>query len=303
VKVLVCDSISEEGLKVLRNAGHEVTVKTGMTPEDVAAVIEPYHAVIVRSATKIKKPAIEAGKNLKCIARGGIGVDNIDVEVAKAKGIPVLNTPGATTVTVAELALGMMFGLCRHLAPATASMKAGLWEKKKYEGTELFGKTLGVIGAGRIGQHVIKVAKAIPMTILGYDVVKNEEAARTIGFKYVSLDELLAKSDVITLHLPLTPETKYLINAAAIEKMKKGVLLVNCSRGGVVEEKALIAGLKSGKIAAAGIDVYEKEPTDNKELLALENVILTPHIGASTKEGQYRVGVEICEKVVETLKK
>jgi len=302
VKVLVCDKISDEGIKVLRDAGLEVDVKTGMSPEEVAEVIGPYHAVIVRSATKIRKPAIEAGVNLKAIARGGVGLDNIDVDFAREKGIQVLNTPGATAISVAELTMGMMLSLCRPIPRADASMKAGKWEKKKFMGTELYGKTLGVIGTGKIGLNVIRIARGFQMDVIAYDVIKNEEMSKELGFSYVEMDELLARSDVITVHVPLMPATRHMINAETIAKMKDGVFVVNCARGGVVNEKDLVAALKSGKVAGAATDVYEKEPTDNKELLALDNVVLTPHIGASTREGQLRVALEICEKVVKALK-
>lgn len=302
MKILVCDSISEEGLKILRDAGHQVDVKTGMTPEQVAEVIAPYHAVIVRSATKIRKAAIEAGRNLKAIARGGIGLDNIDVDVARQKGIQILNTPVASAISVAELAVGMMFALCRRIPQAAASMKAGKWEKKKFEGTELYGKTLGVVGTGNIGRETIKRAQALGMKVIvtkkRLGVIPPELSE--LGVEVTTLENMLPKADVISLHLPKAEG--YVIDEKEFAMMKKGVLLVNCARGGVVNEKALISALKSGKVAAAAIDVFEKEPTDNTELLALENVIAAPHIGASTEEGQFRVGTEICEKVVNALR-
>ncbi len=302
MKVLVCDKISDEGLKILKDAGLEVDVKTGMSPEEVAGVIAPYHAVIVRSATKIRKPAIEAGTNLRAIARGGVGLDNIDVDFAKEKGIRILNTPGATAISVAELTAGMMLCLCRPIPRADASMKAEKWEKKKFMGTELYGKTLGVVGTGQIGLNVIRIARGFRMDIIACDIVRNEEMRKELGFSYVDMAELLARSDVITIHVPLMSATRHMINAETIAKMKDGVLIINCARGGVVNEKDLVEALKSGKVGGAGIDVYEKEPTDNKELLALDNVVLTPHLGASAREGQLRVAVEICEKVVNVLR-
>ena len=302
MKVLICDPIAEEGVQKLKDAGHEVTIKTGMSPEELADFIDPYHAVIVRSATKVRKVAIEAGSNLKVIGRGGVGLDNIDVDDAKAKGIAVVNTPGASAISVAELTMGMMLSLCRPIPRADKSMKEGKWEKKQFMGGELFGKTLGVVATGQIGLHVIKIARAFGMNVIAFDVSKNEQAAQGLGFKYVELKELLASSDVITLHCPLVPATKYMINAEAIATMKDGVLLVDCARGGVVCEKDLIEALKSGKIAAAALDVYEKEPSDNRELFALDNLVLTPHLGASSREGQIRVGTDLAERIIEALK-
>ena len=302
MKVLICDKIAETGVQKLKDAGHEVTIKTGMSPDELAAFIEPYHAVIVRSATKVRKVAIDAGKNLKAIGRGGVGLDNIDVEDARAKGIAVVNTPGASAISVAELAVGMALSLTRNIAIADASMKAGQWEKKAFMGGELHGKTLGVVATGQIGLHVIKIAKGFGMDVVAFDVMKNEKAAKELGFTYVEMEDLLAKSDIITLHCPLLPATKYLINKDTIAKMKDGALLIDCARGGVVCEADLVEALNSGKLGGAAVDVYEKEPTDNKALLAAKNVVLTPHLGASSREGQVRVGIDIAERIIEALK-
>ncbi|MFH1551234.1 MAG: D-2-hydroxyacid dehydrogenase [Planctomycetota bacterium] len=303
MKVLICDPIAEQGVQKLKDAGHEVTVKTGLTPEDLAAFIEPYHAVIVRSATKVRKPAIEAGKNLKAIGRGGIGLDNIDVDVAKEKGIAVVNTPGASSISVAELAIAHMFGLARWVYDSTASMKEGKWEKKRFMGAELFGKTVGVIGTGGIGREVIKRCKALGMKVLTTKRRLNliPDELKALDVPVLKLDEMLPQCDIITLHLPKASDAGYVIDKPQFDIMKDGVWLVNCSRGGVVSEAALIEALKSGKVAKAAIDVYAKEPTDNKELLQLPNVVLSPHIGASTREGQLRVGVEIADRIIEAL--
>ena len=304
MKVLICDTIAEEGVKKLKDAGHEVTIKTGLSPEKLVDFIEPFHAVIVRSATKVRTPAIKAGTNLKAIGRGGIGLDNIDVDAAKEKGIAVVNTPGASSISVAELAIAHMFGLARWVYDSTASMKEGKWEKKRFMGTELFGKTVGVIGTGGIGREVIKRCKALGMKVIATKKRLNAipDELKALDVPVVKLDEMLPQCDIITLHLPKAPDAGYVLDKPQFDAMKEGVWLVNCSRGGVVSEAALIEALKDGRVAKAAIDVYEKEPTDNRQFAALDNVILSPHIGASTKEGQLRVGVEIADRIIEALR-
>lgn len=299
MKILVSDPMAPEGIKILKDAGFDVVEKTGLSPEDLAKVIPEFDGIIVRSATKVTKEVIDAAKNLKVIGRAGIGLDNIDQGAAKNKGIKVLNTPRATSISVAELALGMMFAAARGIAQATFSTKTGKWEKKKFKGFELFGKKLGIIGIGRIGTEVAKRAQALGMEVIAYDPnVKKSEYATL-----VDLDTLLKQSDYITLHIPKTNETEHILNKAAFDKMKNGVVIVNCARGGVVDEDALYDAIKSGKVRIAGIDVYEKEPAIENRLFELDQVILTPHIGAQTAEGQARAGTQIAEFVRDALKK
>ncbi|OGC38771.1 3-phosphoglycerate dehydrogenase [candidate division WOR-3 bacterium RBG_13_43_14] len=298
MKVLISDPIASEGIELLKAAGHEVVEKPGQNPADLVNTIPDFNAIIVRSATKVTKEVIEAGKNLKVIGRAGVGLDNVDRETAKAKGIKVVNTPAATSISVAELALGMMFAAARMIPQATVSTKAGKWEKKKFKGTELYGKTLGIIGIGRIGLELAKRAKALGMKVLAYDpYVKTSDLG-----EIVDLDTLLKESDYISLHIPKTDETKHILNKAAFNKMKKGAVLVNCARGGVVDENALFDALQTGQVGIACLDVYEIEPAKEHQLFSLEQVILTPHIGAQTAEGQLRAGTQIAELVRDALK-
>lgn len=300
MKVMVCDPLADEAVDMLKNAGLDVEIKTGQSPEELAENIKGYHAVMVRSATKVRKPAIEAADVLKVIARGGIGLDNIDVEFAKEQGIEVLNTPAASTRSVAELAIAHMFAMARFIGQADGSMRKGNWDKKKYKGIELQGKTLGLIGFGRIGQETGRIADALGMTVIGWDKFMDKSPADFI--KTVEFDELLAKSDFISLHIPFVKAEGPTLGAAEFAKMKDGVYLVNCARGGTVDEKALLDALNSGKVAKAAVDVFEEEPTNNTELINHPNVNSTPHIGASTFEGQSRVGTEIAQKVIDALK-
>lgn len=298
MKVLVSDPIAAEGVQILKDAGLEVVEKTGLSPEELAKVIPGFDGIIVRSATKVTKDVIQAADSLKVIGRAGIGLDNVDRETAKQKGIKVVNTPTATSISVAELALGMMFAAARGIAQATASTKAGKWEKKKFKGFELYGKNLGIIGIGRIGTEVAKRAKTLGMNVVAYDPqVKSSEYAQM-----VDLDTLLKNSDYITLHIPKTNETAHILNKAAFDKMKDGVVVINCARGGVVDEQALYDAIKAGKVRMAGVDVYESEPAIQNRLFELDQVILTPHIGAQTKEGQTRAGTQIAELVRDALK-
>jgi len=301
MKVLVSDPIAEEGIKRLRAAGIEVEVKTGLPPEELREIISEYDGLIVRSATKVTREVIEAGENLKAIGRAGIGLDNIDTEAAKERGIKVLNTPGATTISVAELTLGHMLALARHIPQGTASLKAGKWEKKRLIGTELYGKTLGIIGLGRIGREVAKRASAFGMDLVAYDPYVREGDVRNLGLKLLPLEDLLQHSDYITIHVPLTPETRHMLGKREFELMKPGVRLINCSRGGVVDEQALYEALVSGKVAGAALDVFEEEPPEDNPLLKLDNVIATPHLGASAEEGQLRAGIEVAEKMIAAL--
>ncbi len=300
MKVLISDPLPEDGVKLLREKGVEVTVKTGMEKEELLQEIKAYDAIIVRSATKVRKDVIDAAENLKLVVRGGVGIDNIDVEYAKTKNITVLNTPGASTVSVAELTIGMMIAVSRKIAEATISMKGGKWEKKKFKGIELNGKTLGLIGSGRIGSAVAERAKAFGMKVIAYDPYVDDKILRDSGIEPVKdLNDLLGSSDIISLHIPKTDETVNIINAETINKMKDGAILINCARGGTVDETALYNALKEGKLYGAGLDVYSSEPPEKSPLFELDNVVLTPHIGASTKEGQSRVSIEAAEKVIE----
>ncbi|MBN2620584.1 3-phosphoglycerate dehydrogenase [candidate division WOR-3 bacterium] len=298
MKVLVSDPIAEQGIEVLKKAGIEVVEKSGLAPEEVAKIIGDFDGIIVRSATKVTKEVIEAGKNLKVIGRAGIGLDNVDRDTAKARNIKVVNTPTATSISVAELALGMMFAAARRLPQASISTKAGKWEKKQFKGLELHGKTLGIIGIGRIGTELAKRAQALGMKILAYDpnVPKHDTA------DMVDLDTLVSRADYISLHIPKTEQTTHILNKSAFEKMKEGVALINCARGGVVDEQALYDAITAGKVRIAAIDVYETEPAKQNKLFELDQVIATPHIGAQTKEGQKRAGVQIAELVRDALK-
>jgi D-3-phosphoglycerate dehydrogenase len=255
--------------------------------------------MIVRSRTKVRQPLLEVCPNLKVIVRGGVGLDTIDVDFAKSKGIAVMNTPLASSASVAELAIGYMFALARSMYKATASMKAEKWDKKSFEGDEIGGKTLGLIGVGNIGKETAKRANALGMTVVAYDPYVKDIA----GIKMVTLDELLAQADYISLHLPKTKESANMIDAAQFAKMKNGVRIVNCARGGIINEDALYEALTSGKVAGAALDVFAAEPPTDWKLLKLDNVIGSPHIGAATKEAQARVGAEVAAKLIEFAKK
>ena len=297
MKVLVSDSIADKGVEMMRQAGLEVDVNTGLAPEELAKIIGGYDVIVVRSATKVRKPIIEAAENLKLIIRGGVGLDNIDVEYAKSRGIEVMNTPAASSNAVAELTVGCLFALARRIPQTTASMRAGKWEKKKFSGSEIAGKTLGLVGYGRIGWMVAKKALALGMDIIAYDPYVADP--RGLEMEFVSLEELLQRADYISMHLPLTDETRDLIDAPQFEMMKDGVHIVNCARGGTINEDALYEAIRSGKVAGAALDVYFEEPPKDSKLFELDEVIGSPHIGAETVEAQHRVSVEVAEKVIE----
>ncbi len=297
MKVLISDPVSESAINKMKEAGHEVDVKPDVTPEELLEIIPDYEALVVRSRTKVRKPLLEKAKNLKLIVRGGVGIDNIDVEDAKNAGIEVRNTPAASSASVAELAVGHMFSLARHIPRGTASLKTGEWIKKKLKGIELSGKTLGIIGIGRIGKETAKKATALGMNVIAYDPYVKETDVE--GVSFVSPDELLSKSDFISLHLPHNEKTHHLISSEQLSKMKGNAYLVNCARGGIVDEDALYDALSSGKIAGAAFDVFEAEPPVDNKLLTLDNFFCTPHIGASTNEGQARVGDEVAKIINE----
>jgi len=302
MKVLVSDSISQECIDILKREGFEVDIKIGLKQEELKKEIGHYDALIVRSATKVTADIIESAKNLKVIGRAGSGLDNIDKVSATKQGIVVMNTPGGNTITTAEHTMALLFSMARQIPQATASMKQGKWEKKRFTGVELYGKTIGIIGIGNIGSHVARMAQGIGMNVIAYDPYMSEEKARSLGIRMVSLDELIETSEFITIHTPLTNETKGLINSERIKKMRDGVRIVNAARGGIIDEYALYEGLKSGKVAAAALDVFEKEPPVGSPLLELDNVVLTPHLGAATEEAQKNVAIAIAEQVVDYLK-
>ena len=295
MKIIICDKTEKEYIEQMRAAGLTVDVRDDITPEQLMVELPNYEGMVVRSRTKVRKDLIDVCPNLKVILRGGAGLDTIDHEYAKTKGIAVMNTPLANSKSVAELAIGYMLMLARSLYAATATMKAEKWEKKAFTGDEIGGKTLGLIGIGNIGKETAKRAIAMDMTVVAYDPFVKETSN---GIKLVTLDELLAQADYISLHLPKTKESANMINTEQFAKMKKGVRIVNCARGGIVNEDALYEALTSGKVAGAALDVFNEEPPNDWKLAKLDNVIASPHIGAATREAQARVGAEVAEKLI-----
>ena len=300
VRVLIADDMSKKAVEVLSGAGFAVDVKTGMKPEELASVIGQYHGVGVRSASKVTAAVLANPGKLKIIGRAGVGVDNIDVKAATEKGILVINTPQGNAAAAAELAIGLMFALARKIPQASDSMRQGIWEKKKFMGVEIAGKTLGVIGLGNIGRNAAERGVGLKMNVIGYDPYPPKELPA--GVKLASLDDVISKSDFVTLHVPLTPETKGLFGAATFAKMKKGAFLINCARGGIVDEGAVLEALNAGQLAGAALDVFGKEPPEPSPLFAHENLIASPHLGASTREAQEKVAVELAEVFVGFLK-
>lgn len=294
MKIIICDKTEKEYIEQMRAAGLTVDVRDDITPDQLMVELPNYEGMVVRSRTKVRKDLIDVCPNLKVIVRGGVGLDTIDHEYAKSKGIAVMNTPMASSASVAELAIGYMFMLARSLYKASASMKAEKWDKKAFEGDEIGGKTLGLVGIGNIGKETAKRALALGMTVVAYDPYVTESN----GLKLVSLDELLAQADYISFHLPKTKESANMINTEQFAKMKNGVRIVNCARGGIINEDALYEALTSGKVAGAALDVFAEEPPTNWKLAKLDNVIASPHIGAATKEAQARVGAEVADKLI-----
>ncbi len=297
MKLIVCDPSAPQAVAAMREAGIEVDVRDDITPEDLETVIADYDAMVVRSRTKVREPLIDKATNLKLIVRGGVGLDNIDVDYAESKGVEVRNTPSASSNSVAELAVGYLLSLVRRVPQVTASMKDGKWEKKVFsKGVELTGKTLGLIGLGRIGGLTGQKANALGMEVLFYRRTPTEVDYAT----QVSLDELFARSDFISLHVPHTPETHYIVGADAFDKMKDGVYIVNCGRGGTLDEAALYDAIASAKVAGAALDVYEDEKKERgKRFMDLPQVIGSPHIGAGTMEAKARVGEEVAQIAIE----
>lgn len=303
MKVLITDKMAEEAIQLLKDAGHEV-IFNEMDEPTLLKEIPKYDALMVRGRTKAVKEIVDAGGQgqLKVIGRAGIGVDNVDIKTAALHGIPVVNAPTGSTISVAELTIGHMLSLSRHLYKADATMKKGEWAKKQLKGIELHGKTLGLIGCGNIGKETAKLARAFGMDIIGYDPFLSEAELEEEHIKKIEdLGELMSKADFISLHLPHNKKTHHIVNKAMIEKMKASACLINCARGGTVDEQSLYDALKNGKIAGAGLDVFEQEPPTNNPLLSLDNVMLTPHLGANTKEGQIRAGTVCAEQIIKVL--
>jgi D-3-phosphoglycerate dehydrogenase len=299
MKLLVCDPIEEDALGKIRSAGIDVDVNYEISPTELALIINQYNGLIVRSRTKVTSSILEKANDLRIIVRGGVGLDTIDVNTAQEKGIAVFNTPQASSVAVAELTIGFIFSLARKIPQATASMKAGLWEKKLFEGTEIFGKTLGIIGLGNIGKEVARRAISLGMIVQFYDPYTSSYE----GFQQRSFYEVISTSDYLTFHLPLVKETKNMISTNEFVMMKDGVRIINCARGGIIDEDALYQFILNGKVAGAALDVFTVEPPKNNPLLSLDNVISSPHIGASTIEAQTRIGEEIAEIVINFFKR
>jgi len=282
----------------MEEAGIEVVNQPDITPEELLEVIPEYPCMVVRSRTKVTKAVLDAGTSLKSVVRAGVGLDNIDVAYAQEKGVKVLNTPSASTQSVAELTIAYLMALARNIPLMTASMKAGKWEKKSFVGSEVSGKTLGLIGSGRIGSAVADRAIALGMTLVAFDPYVTELPNITL----MDLDELLAKADYISLHVPHTDETHNILDAAAFDKVKPGVRIINCGRGGTIDEDALYQAIQDGKVAGAALDVFAEEPLADPKLFSLDQVIGSPHVGAGTKEAKARVGEVAAQKVIETLK-
>jgi D-3-phosphoglycerate dehydrogenase len=302
IRVLIADDMSKRAVEILQKAGFTVDVKVGLKPEELAAIIGQYQGLGIRSATKVTAAILENPGSLKIIGRAGVGVDNIDVKAAAAKNVLVINTPQGNAAAAAEMAIALMFALARKVPQAAESMRQGIWEKKKFMGVEIAGKTLGVIGLGNIGRQAAERGVGLKMSVIGYDPIVKSETGLPAGVKLASLDDVITKSDFITLHVPLTPDTKDLFNAATFARMKKGSFLINCARGGIVNEVDVLEALKSGQLAGAALDVFGKEPPEPSPLFAHENLIASPHLGASTREAQEKVAIELAEVFVGYLK-
>lgn len=302
-KILVSDSLSDEGLKVLRSSKDLVVdVKTGMKPEELKAVIGEYDALVVRSATKVSAEVIEAGSQLKIIGRAGVGLDNVDMKAATAKGIIVMNTPGGNTISTAEHTMSMIMALSRNIPLADLSMKNKEWKRKDFMGVELYNKTIGIIGLGRIGMEVAKRSLAFGMRVKAFDPFLSKEVAEQMGVELVKIDDIYKEADYITVHVPMTEETKGMISDKQFAIMKDGVRVINCARGGIIDESALARALDSGKVAGAALDVFVEEPPKDWSLANYKkNVILTPHLGASTEEAQVNVAIEVAHQIVDAL--
>ncbi len=303
MKILVSDPLSEEGLKILQEVKEfQVDVMTELKPEKLKEVIGNYEALIVRSATKVTADVLGAALRLKVVGRAGVGLDNVDLEAATQKGIIVMNTPAGNTISTAEHTVSMILALSRNIPQANSSMKKGEWKRSKFMGVELYNKVLGIVGLGRIGTEVARRAFSFGMKVVAFDPFLSREVAEGLGIEVVELKDLFEKADYITVHTPLTEETRHIISSGEFAIMKKGVRIINCARGGIIDEAALVAAIKEGKVLGAAIDVFEKEPLPaESELLKLDNVITTPHLGASTEEAQVNVAIEVAEIVRDAL--
>ena len=301
MKVLIADAINEKGIENLK-AVADVVVDTTITPEELANTIHEYNGIVVRSRTKLTKDILKNADNMQIIARAGVGVDNIDLDAATEKGIMVVNSPESTSVTVAEHTMGLILSMARKISIADKSVKDGKWEKKKFMGVELRNKTLGVIGMGRIGSQVVNRCKSFGMDAMAYDPYLPEEVAKQMGVELTDLNTVLKNSDFITIHVPLTPETKHSISTPQFELMKDSAFIVNCARGGIIDEDALYDALVNNKIGGAALDVYEEEPPKESKLFDLDNIVLTPHIAASTKEAQRDAAIIVADEIIELTK-
>lgn len=302
MRVLVSDNLAQSGIEKLRSAPQiQVDVKTGLSPEELRQVIGEYDALVIRSATKVTEEVIEAAGRLKVVARAGIGLDNVNIPAASKRGIVVMNAPEGNVVTTAEHAIAMMLSMSRMIPQASASIKAGKWEKKKFQGREVFHKVLGVIGLGRIGRVVADRARGLKMNVIGFDPFIDSEVVEKLGIEPVTLDQLLERADYITVHTPMTKETRNLLNAEAFSKMKKGVYVLNCARGGIINEQDLHDAIQAGIVAGAALDVFVQEPPSDSPLVGLEQIIATPHLGASTDEAQENVAIAVGDQVVDFL--
>jgi D-3-phosphoglycerate dehydrogenase len=300
-RVLISDKLSPAAIEIFKRRGIEVDFKPGLSPAELRAIIAPYDGLAVRSASKVTRELMEAAPNLKVVGRAGIGVDNVDVTSATARGVVVMNTPYGNAITTAEHAIAMMFALARQLPEASASTKAGKWEKNRFMGVELFGKTLGLIGCGNIGSIVADRAVGLHMKVVAFDPFLSEKRAVELGVEKVELNELLERADFVTLHTPLTEQTRNILSRENIARLRKGVRIINCARGGLVDEAALYDALKSGHVAGAALDVFETEPATESPLFGLENVVCTPHLGAATAEAQENVALQVADQMADYL--
>ncbi|MFP4058413.1 MAG: phosphoglycerate dehydrogenase [Candidatus Brocadiia bacterium] len=302
MKVLITDPLAPEGVAIFRQAGFQVDERPGLSPQELRQALAECDALVVRSGTRVTADALEEAERLKAIGRAGAGVDNIDLDAATRRGVLVMNTPGGNTISACELTFAMMLALARRLPAASQRVKAGAWPRKEFLGTELWGKRLGIVGLGRIGSEVARRALAFGMEVVASDPFVTQERARSLEVSLVGLDELLASSDIVSLHTPRNKETERLIDRSAIARMKDGAVLINCARGGLVDEAALADALASGKLAGCALDVFEVEPPGDNPLLAFDQVVATPHVGATTHEAQAKVAVQIARQVVDVLR-
>ncbi|MFN0093352.1 MAG: phosphoglycerate dehydrogenase [Dehalococcoidia bacterium] len=299
-RILIADPVSAEGAAMLRAAG-DVDVNTGLAPDALIAIIGDYDALVVRSETKVTRRVLEAGTKLLVVGRAGVGVDNIDLEAATERGVIVVNAPEGNTIAAAEHTIALLMAMARHVAPADASMRAGKWARKDFVGTELRGKVLGIVGLGKIGSAVARRAVGLEMNVIAHDPYVPEERARALGVELVDFDEIITRSDVITVHPPLTASTKGMIGADELARMKKGVRLINVARGGIIDESALAESVKAGHVAQAAIDVFSEEPPGENPLIGDPRILITPHLGASTAEAQERVALDVADQIVDVL--